>query len=289
MRECMRYKAEHNLRRMGLAPTLVSDDLPDHPQVAAYYEAFCTNHSRYQRANAVLVARAGIKSGMRLLDLAAGTGRTTEPALRRLGGGGAVLCVESSACMRAQGMRRVGIRGWRGAPSCRTSEAHSTVSCAARRSGRWRRSSPSSKPLAELLKTGGALCFNIPALYLMEGEESGGGSDPLLLELPALLMESCGESSCDGHERLDARAPLIRDRIDAELAATGLHAVEWSFHTRMSQHAYASWLKIPATTNRLLATLSPAERARQIDLASSFVDRGSWKRERWRGWTAWKR
>jgi SAM-dependent methyltransferase len=261
----------------------------DDPEVAAYYEAFCTSHSRYQRANAVLVARAGIKPGMRLLDLAAGTGRTTEPALRRLGVGGAVLCVESSACMRAQGMRRVRDPrvAWRAElPDERGS--FDRILCGA---AIWQMAplEPLFKTLAELLKTRGALCFNIPALYLMEGEESGGGSDPLLLELPGLLMESCGESSCDGHERLDARAPLTRDRIDAELAATGLHAVEWSFHTRMSQHAYASWLKIPATTNRLLATLSPAERARQIDLASSFVDRGSWKRERWRGWTAWKR
>ncbi len=39
--------------------------------------------------------------------------------------------------------------------------------------------------LAALLRPGGALCFNIPATYLLESEEPGGGSDPSLSSLPA--------------------------------------------------------------------------------------------------------
>ncbi len=57
----------------------------DDPETAMYYEAFCRSHSRYARANAALVAHAFITPGMRLLDLAAGTGRTAQAALRRLG------------------------------------------------------------------------------------------------------------------------------------------------------------------------------------------------------------
>src|SRR5688572_10330464 len=79
----------------------------DDPETPAYYEAFCRGHSRYRRANAALISHARIQSPMRVLDLAAGTGRTAEAALERLGEDGRVICVEPSVAMRAEGMRRV--------------------------------------------------------------------------------------------------------------------------------------------------------------------------------------
>ena len=39
--------------------------------------------------------------------------------------------------------------------------------------------------LATLVAPGGALCFNIPAAYLLEADEPGGGRDPRLIHLPA--------------------------------------------------------------------------------------------------------
>jgi hypothetical protein len=72
------------------------------------------------------------------------------------------------------------------------------------------------------------------------------------------------------------------------LNAAGLRAESWCFRVRLTQDAYADWLKIPMVNRRILGRLSPGARAARIDEALQLLDRSSWKWERWRGWTAWK-
>ena len=81
----------------------------DDPQAPIYYEAFCRKHSRYGRANAALIAHARMEPGMRVLDLAAGTGRTAEAAshlnaVERLGqsDGVKLLLAMAAACVAVQ-------------------------------------------------------------------------------------------------------------------------------------------------------------------------------------------
>jgi hypothetical protein len=138
------------------------------------------------------------------------------------------------------------------------------------------------RKLAARLRPGGALCFNIPSLYLLEADEPGGGADPLLLSLPALLWR-----------RLPPGAPafvpaLDRPSLTAWLRAASLRPRPWQFRVRLTQEAYAAWLKIPVLTDGMMPGVAAAERARRIDAALESVDRSSWKWERWSGWTAWK-
>jgi hypothetical protein len=143
--------------------------------------------------------------------------------------------------------------------------------------------------LANLLHSGGALCFDIPAMYLMEPDEPGGGDDPMLLDLPALIHDGRRISPpADAGDEVDAVDRLSMSSLDTWLNAAGLKAQSWSFRIRMTQQAYADWLRIPALTDRLLGGIAPQERSRRIDAALELVDRSSWKWERWRGWTAWK-
>jgi SAM-dependent methyltransferase len=255
---------------------------PDSPVA---YEAFCRRYARYARANAALVAQARLAPGMRVLDLGAGTGRTAEAALRALGADGRVVCVEPAAAMRAAGMRRV--RDTRVAWRARlpaASERFDRILCGA---AIWQRLplDATIRALGARLSRGGALCFNIPALYLLEPDAPGGGDDPLLLALPAALAAYALPAPAAAAPR--AR-PLGRAAIGAWLRAAGLRARAWSFRVRLTQDAYAAWLKIPAVGGRLLAGLDPVARAARIDAALGSVDRASWKWERWRGWTAWK-
>ena len=76
--------------------------------------------------------------------------------------------------------------------------------------------------------------------------------------------------------------------MEAMLTAAGLRAESWQFRLILTQQAYADWLKIPATSDRLLTGLTPEQRAQRIDTALRSVDHSSWKWERWYGWTAWK-
>jgi SAM-dependent methyltransferase len=260
----------------------------DDPETAVYYEAFCRTHSRYIRANAALIAHASITPGMRLLDFAAGTGRTAEAALRRMGEGGSVICVEPYAGMRAEGMRRITDHRVAWSPLLPDAqESFDRILCGA---AIWQMHPlcETLRALARLLRPNGALCFNVPAIYLLEAEEPGGGSDPSLLSLPALLMASRTGAPAQEPSDTQAYAPLSGGGISEWLNLVGLRAESWCFRVRMTQDAYADWLKIPVLTDRLLGDLSPRERARQIDSALRAVDRSSWKWERWRGWTAWK-
>jgi len=260
----------------------------DDPETAACYEAFCRNHTRYTRANAELIARARIGPGMRVLDLAAGTGRTAEAALECLGEDGRVMCVEPFAGMRADGMRRVTDRRveWRSTlPDER--ETFERILCGA---AIWQLDPlpETFRTLAGLLRPGGALCFNIPALYLLEPDEPGGGSDPSLLSLPAALFASSEYGPIQESVKGQTHASLTWSCIRTWLNATGLRAQSWSFRVRLTQDAYADWLKIPVLTDRMLGGLAPKARAQRIDAALASADRSSWKWERWRGWTAWK-
>lgn len=262
----------------------------DDPETAGWYEAFCRRHSRYLRGNRELIAHAQIAPGMRILDVAAGTGRTAEAALQSLGESGRVLCFEPSAPMRSAGMRRITdtrVRWSAVLPDA--TESFDRILCGA---SIWLLDPLPQTFLimAGLLCPGGALCFNIPALYLAEPDEPGGGSDPSLLSLLELLLTSPDAPPLGPADEPCAPVPvpLSQSSITTWLNTAGLRADQWSFRMRISQVAYANSLKIPVLTEQLLGKLSPTSRAERIDAALVSVDRSSWKWEQWRGWTAWK-
>jgi SAM-dependent methyltransferase len=260
----------------------------DDSETAAYYEAFCSRHSRYARANIELIAHAQIAPGMRILDVGAGTGRTADAALRVLGESGSVICFEPSAAMRSEGMRRITDHRVRWTASLpNTAERFDRILCGA---AMWMFDplQETFLALADLLCPGGALCFNVPALYLLEPDEPGGGSDPSLLSLPEQLLATRGVALPAEADELPVRDLLTQDAIQAWLVAARLRPCSWSFRLRITQTAYADWLKIPVLTEHLFGGLPPKARAERIDEALLSTDCSSWKREMWRGWTAWK-
>jgi hypothetical protein len=122
----------------------------------------------------------------------------------------------------------------------------------------------------------------------LEPDEPGGGSDPCLLSLPELLLESPDAALSPNMDESHSPAPLTHNAVTAWLRAAGLRPCSWSFRLRISQTAYANWLKIPILTEHLLKTLTPQTRAERINAALASADRSSWRWEGWRGWTAWK-
>jgi ubiquinone/menaquinone biosynthesis C-methylase UbiE len=272
----------------------------DHPDTAERYERYYRRHSRYRGANEVLIRQAALASGLRVLDVGAGTGRTATAALPALGPDGSILCVEPAAAMRTVGMHRLRDRRvtWR-ADLPPEAEGFDRILCGA---AIWQLEPfhESIRRLAGLLRPGGALCFDIPALYLLEPDEPGGGHDPLLLDLLLHLTDQASASRVfrleeDGRgARAGASAPATTWRydaadIDSALRAAGLEPDAWEFRVRLTQTAYARWLTIPVLTDRIFDGIAAAERDRRIESALASVDRRSFKWERWRGWTAWKR
>jgi SAM-dependent methyltransferase len=260
----------------------------DQAATAERYERFCREHARYTRANEVLVGEAGLEAGHAVLDFGAGTGRTASAALRLLGPRGSVVCVEPAAAMRAAGERRLRDRrvAWCAAlaDACDTGARFDRVLAGAMI---WQLEPLDEwiARLAALLRPGGALAFNVPALYLGEPDAPGAGRDPLLLDLVARLA---AEAAPIAAAAAPPRAPLCRATIEDSLASAGLAFRAWEFRYRLTQTAHARWLAIPVLTDMLLAGAAPSERERRIERALAEVDGRSFKWERWRGWTAWK-
>jgi SAM-dependent methyltransferase len=228
---------------------------------------------------------------MRVLDFGAGTGRTASAALRRLGQGGTVVCVEPAAAMRASGRRRLRDPRvtWRAdLPAVSTpGDAFDRVLAGA---VIWQLDSLDDwiPRLASLLRPGGALVFDVPALYLGEPDEPGGGDDPLLLDLLTRLMAE------NAMRREPSKMPPAStwqrrsEDVEAALGRAGLRYQAWEFRYRLTQTAYARWLSIPVTSELLFEGVDAAERDRRIECALAAVDVRSFKWERWRGWTAWR-
>jgi len=254
----------------------------DHPQTVRTYELYCQIHDRYRLANESLVAHADLISTHFVLDVAAGTGRTAEAALPFLGPEGRIVCYEPAAAMRAGGARRladsriVWTGRWPDGTHC-----FDRILCGA---AIWQ-----MQPLGEtfmrlesMLGPGGALCFNIPSLYLGEADVPGGGADPLLLLLPALAADGRTPSAIV-HEQMPNAG-----RIEELLLGRGLRPERWTTRFRLTQESYRDWMKIPVITDALFGDLDAEERSRRVERAFLQTDRLSWKWEAWTGWIARK-
>jgi SAM-dependent methyltransferase len=259
----------------------------DDAGTAAMYERFCRRHRRYRIANDALAAHASLAAGLRVLDVAAGTGRTTEAMLPRLGDDGRVLCVEAAKAMRDVGARRLRDPRvtWMGTLPDHSASFDRIVCGAAV----WQLLpiETTIHRLCEMLASGGALVFNMPAQYLREPDRPGGGRDPYLLDLPALIEHS--DAANEYRNTLIHDSSWSAERLEATLVANDLRVERWSFDVRITQAAYRDWLKIPPTSDGLLAGLPIEERARRIDRAYARADARSWRWERWLGWTSWRR
>jgi ubiquinone/menaquinone biosynthesis C-methylase UbiE len=254
----------------------------DHADTVRYFEMFCRRHARYRSANQALVAQAAVVPGTRILDFAAGTGHTAEAVLPFLGETGCILCVEPALAMKTAGEKRVRDPriSWTqelpGEPA-----GFDRILCGA---AIWQLHPLEVlfHRLAGLLRPGGALCFNIPSLYLGEADEPGGGQDPLLLCLPAILAEKRTAWPSAGQ-------PLpCAARVEDMLQAAGLAPIRWTIRTRLTYAAYRDLLKIPVNTDGMLDGIDADTRAALVDDAFRLVNRSSWRWERWTGWTAWK-
>ena len=249
----------------------------NHPDTARYYEAFSEAHGRYRDANLALTGAACLERGQRVLDLAAGTGRTAEAVLDW---GCEVTCVELAGAMRDAGRRRLPEARWLAGWPARH-ERFDRVLCGA---AIWQMMplAETFAHVAELLEPGGAFAFNIPSLYLGEADEPGGGSDPRLLELVARLAGGRIPSAAA------MEGPPGVDEIERLLREAGFLPARWCARSRLTQAALRDWMKIPVLTDALLDGMAADHRAALVDAAYAQCDPASWRWEAWTGWTAWR-
>lgn len=247
----------------------------DDPLTAGLYGAFTDRHERYRAANAALAAASGISPGRSVLDVGAGLGCTGRACLDRLGAGDEVVCVEPATAMRELGRQRTkGLPvAWRA--DLPAGRSFHRVLCGA---AIWAMTPVGAAiaRLAALVIPGGKLAFSIPAAYLGEPDEPGGGMDPWLTALPARLSEL-------GLGRPVPATPGAQGAIDLarELRLTGLRPETSRIRTRLTQAALRDWLKLPPVNYALLGAVPATERPALIEKAYRHVDADSWRWESW--------
>lgn len=249
----------------------------DCPDNVRFYEAFCEAHGRYSDANRALIGAASLARGQRVLDLAAGTGRTAETALAVASD---ITCMEPAGAMRDLGRRRIPQAKWLARWPRRYAQ-FDRVLCGA---AIWQMMplDETFSRVAALLKPTGAFAFNIPSLYLGEADEPGNGRDPYLYELIGHLAAGRTPTAAS-----TAALPGA-DTIDHLLREAGFMPARWCVRSRLTQGALRDWLKIPVMTDALLDGIEADERAALVDAAYALCDANSWRWETWTGWTAWK-
>jgi len=260
----------------------------DDADTARLYRAFEDRHRRYRRANQALAKQAMLRPGLRVLDLAAGTGGTTAALLPLLGAADRIDCVEPARAMADAGRERLGAEDrvhWH--PSLRHLDRDAEfdrIVCGAA-IWQWADLAALFRNLARRLAPGGALVFNVPAAYLGEPDGPGGGRDPHLTELLAAALQRHPAAPL---AEVPAGASRSPDDIDAALHAAGLFPWRWEHRQRLTQSAWRDWLRLPLLTARLWPGVPADERAGRISQAAAEADPDAWRPERWLGWTAWK-
>lgn len=260
----------------------------DDDATALAYRAFEQAHPRYALANRALARHAELRPGLRVLDLAAGTGGTVAEMLPALGATGRVDAVESAQAMARRGAQRLGHDARvRWLPSLeQAGQGYDRITCGA---ALWQWPDPAALlgVLAERLAPGGALVFDVLAAYLGRPGDPGGGSDPWLTELVRRLVEA-HPAPRTALEAAPKACVYTAAGLGQALRRAGLVVRRWQHRQRLSQAAWRDWLKIPPVSDGLWPGLDAAERARRIDAAAVGLDADAWSPERWFGWTAWR-
>ena len=245
MREVLRFKAEHNLARMGLLDDPVFRPVADvaawrerlgRPGNRAVYEEFDRRHDRYRRANEALVGEAALEPGQRVLDVGAGPRRDGAGRVGRCPGLD-VLCVEPAAAMRERGRA---IRG-RALDGDAAGASASTACSAAPRSGCSARSARRSRGWPRWSRPAAHLRSRSRRSTSASRTSPAAERDPLLLELPARLADGRVPRAPAG-ELIPDPAPLLRD--------AGLGPRAWSFEVRLTQAGAPRLAEDPAAHGR---------------------------------------
>jgi SAM-dependent methyltransferase len=241
---------------------------------ARAYGDFSRRFPMYTATSRSLVARLGLTPDHRVLDLACGTGITTEAVLEQLGPAGRVVAVDGSAQMLDVARQHVG--------DDRVSWVESELEqlgaavdghfdSAVCNSAIWQSQMDVVVPaVAWLLRPGARLAFNIGSQFILGGGPPPPREKPSLIELmSATLLD---------HDFVPPRVgrpggPLTVERVEHLVTGAGLVVEEtsWEEH-EVSVEQERAWLSIPIFTELPFAGLTYEQRMDALGKAYSRLD-----------------
>lgn len=247
-------------------------------RTAEAYGAFCRKHTMYADTSADVVRLAAVGGDQIVVDLACGTGQTTEVVLSKLSGGGIVHSVDSSPAMLR--VARAAITDervlWHEAAAETLVEVVTTADAVVCNSAIWQTDMPATfAAVFSVLRPSGRFVCNIGRQFLMlpfSEEELNPSSASLhdLVQAIAVLEH--------GHiPRPISRGRLLTvDGVAEQLRQAGFEVIdtpEMRYHDTVERQR--DWLSIPIFTERIYPDLTITQRRAAVDSAYERVAKTS--------------
>ncbi len=239
---------------------------------ARAYADFACRHSTYRQTSHDLIALARLTADAKVVDLACGTGTTTEAVLAVVGASGSVVAVDASEAMLAAARASIADERvtWLRGPAERLGEqALHHMDAVVCNSAIWQTNvSATVREVYRVLRPGGRFVFNLGTAMLADHVAVNRSPDSLLELMKAIAGREYG---------LIAPSPVSVDLPSQELSEswlrhvmsdTGFHVEKTrTFSYQSSLEEQRSWLSIPIFTLRSFGDLSYKDRMTVLDLA----------------------
>ena len=245
------------------------------PRTAEAYASFCRNHTMYAETSRDLVALAGISGDASVVDVACGTGQTTEAILSALGAGGRVAAVDSSEAMLAVAQRIVDdprVR-WHLSPAEQVAAVAHDADAVVCNSAIWQTDMAATfASVNDALRPGGRFVCNIGRRFLMlpfTEEELNPTHAPLHALFDAIAVLDYGHVP----RPMPGGRGLTVDRVVTMLQEAGLHVVDTpELRYEDTVERQRDWLRIPIFTERTYPTMTVEQRLEAVDKAYDRAD-----------------
>jgi SAM-dependent methyltransferase len=237
-------------------------------ETARSYADFARRYTTYRETSRDLVALADPDPDARAVDLACGSGVTTEALLSVLGPSGRVLAVDASAAMLAaakSAVRDSRVRWLR----LRAERLESCVSVPADvvvcNSALWQTDVLATvTAVAGALRPGGRFAFNLPPGFLTDHDERRDRDESLVELMAEFAAANYGWEPSPGADRPDLSEGWLR-RV---LGEAGMRVEQVRLLTyRCSLEEERAWLSMPIFTERAFGSLSHGQRMAALDHA----------------------
>jgi SAM-dependent methyltransferase len=257
---------------------------------AEQYAAFARNFPMYRRTSASLVRLGGVPEARCVVDLACGTGITTETVLEALPAPGRIVAVDASAAMLAVAASEVTSPRVRWVQStaeeCDAHVSAGEADVAICNSAIWHTDLDGTcRAVHAALAPGGRFAFNISVRNLALGSSEGAGRPAM----PMLMQWACAlaadRKGCVPDPDVGFSTPrLTVDSVREALHRNGIELVETGFVDHVSSVAeQRAWMSVPifSTSLTMLRSLSYTERLEVIDEAYQRCDKDAVHHTRW--------
>lgn len=268
------------------------------PRNAQIYDAFARKHRMYRDTSRDLVELAGVESGETAVDLACGTGVTTETILKRVGNKGRVVALDASeAMLQIAQIRVLDARvQWVNADGSDLAAHVTDAGAIICNSAIWQMDMESTIiACAKALRPEGRLIFNIGRQFLMmrlTPEELRPTSPTLFHLIQAVAILDHGYAP--PHPAVSrgprkARGALTPDTVERMIADAGLvlDATEEKEYDNPAE-AQFDWISVPVFADNVLPGMPYQQQVQVITAAYDRLDKDSVTKSRWLTFVAHK-